>query len=125
MWRSVSLIFTNYENSKKNNKKNVFVLGQGWVAKGFIEHIDKSKYNIINITKNNFINIPLILSTIKTNNNLTDNQFQNKIDILINETVENINIINNTIETNKKIYCFKNDYLVVGLDQPKKIVKFG
>ena len=31
-----------------------------------------------------------------------------KIDILINETIENINIVDNTIKTNKKTYCFKN-----------------
>lgn len=114
MWRSICLFYTNYNNTN-NHKDNVFVLGQGWVAKGFIEHIDKSKYNIINITKNNFVNLPLILSTIHSDKNISNQSFQKKIDLLINETIENIDIDNNTIKTNKKSYCFKNDYVVVGL----------
>lgn len=118
MWRSISLVYNNIYYSLYNTdykKKDVFVLGQGWLARGFIEHIDKSKYTIINITKNNFVNLPLILSTIKNQDNQDNFKFKNKIDVQLNEIIVNIDIANHTIKTENKIYYFKNDYVVVGL----------
>ena len=39
------------KNQNKNNKKKVFLLGDGFFARGFLSYIDKKKFNIINIRK--------------------------------------------------------------------------
>jgi len=104
-------------NNSDHPKKDIILLGQGWFAKGFIEHIDKSKYTIINISRNKFVNTPMLLDNLKsnTNNNLNIIKFKKLIDKEIDETIIKIDLETEQIITNKNKYLWKNKYLVCGL----------
>ena len=103
-------------NNSDHPKKDIILLGQGWFAKGFIEHIDKSKYTIINISRNKFVNTPMLLDNLKsnTNNNLNIIKFKKLIDKEIDETIIKIDLETEQIITNKNKYLWKNKYLVCG-----------
>lgn len=106
----------------ENNKKEICVLGQGWLAKGFLENINRSKYTITNITRNNFVNTPMLLSKLKNNEKNKDENIENQnnylkkyIDNEINGNIEKIDLENSIVYTTNGNYNFHNKYLVVGL----------
>lgn len=108
-------ILNNFNFKNNQSKKDIILLGQGWFAKGFLEHINKSKYNIINITRNEFVNTPLLLSTLKYENIPKKDEFRKKIDEELNEIITKIDVENQIVITNKNNYNFNDKYLVVGL----------
>ena len=70
---AVSLLHK-YNNQSKSDsiyhpfteKQKVTVLGQGWLCKGFMDHIDTKKFNITNIYQDKFIVTSQILKVINT-----------------------------------------------------------
>jgi NADH dehydrogenase FAD-containing subunit len=112
------------------NKQNVVLLGQGWFAKGFMEHIDKSQYRITNIYRHDFVNTPMLLKTIKqdqaseSNTNNRTSKFVNLIDNKIKDDIKEIDIKNEIVITNKEKISWKNGYLVCGLGSHTDIGNF-
>jgi len=117
--------YNTFQNRNNTNKQNVVLLGQGWFAKGFMEHIDKSQYKITNIYRHDFVNTPMLLKTIKqdTSNNRT-NKFVNLIDNKIKDDIKEIDIKNEIVITNKEKISWKNGYLVCGLGSHTDIGNF-
>jgi len=116
-------------DESKSKRKNVYLLGQGWFAKGFLEHIDKSKYFVTNIYRNEFINTPMLLQTIKSDPKIISNssitKFVTNADKCIVDTVISINLENKEFKTvmeNK--YSWSGGYLVCGLGSNTDIGKF-
>ena len=110
------------------NKKNVVLLGQGWFAKGFMEHIDKSQYKITNIYRHEFVNTPMLLKNVSQSvvkqDNLSINKFINLIDKLCKDEIKQIDISNEIVITNKEKISWKNGYLVCGLGSHTDIGNF-
>ncbi len=102
-----------------DDRKEIILLGQGWLAKGFVENINRKKYKIKNITRNTFCNTPLLLSSIKDRINgdgYNDQYNLNEyVDNILYESIENIDIKNERVETDSSIISFKDKFLVVGL----------
>ena len=119
--------YNTYQN-RNNTKQNVVLLGQGWFAKGFMEHIDKSQYRITNIYRHEFVNTPMLLKTIKqdqtTNTNNRTNKFINLIDNKIKDDIKEIDIQNEIVITNKEKISWRNGYLVCGLGSHTDIGNF-
>jgi len=116
-----------YKNRYNATKQNVVLLGQGWFAKGFMEHIDKSQYKITNIYRHDFVNTPMLLKTIKqdqTTNTSNTNKFVNLIDNKIKDDIKEIDIQNEIVITNKEKISWKNGYLVCGLGSHTDIGNF-
>ena len=90
-----------------NERKKIIIIGFGWASIGFLNTIDKEKYDITLISDNcNFTFSPL----------LTDNTIIDK-NININQAlIKNINFIKNKIDDidfKNKLVCNKNyDYLI-------------
>jgi len=106
--------YNNFIVSKE--KEEIIVLGQGWLVKGFLDNINHSNYKITNITRHDFVNTPMLLSTINkdiTNINVISNR--HKIDVLIKDNITNIDLINKNVITTENKYSFNNKYLVCGL----------
>jgi NADH dehydrogenase FAD-containing subunit len=111
-----------FKNNNKHNKKDIILLGQGWFSKGFMEHIDKSKFKITNIYRNSFVNTPMLLQTIKSNDmyfyntNKKVSKFTSLIDVHVKDEIIKIDLDKSIIHTKeKKMYSWKNGYLVCGL----------
>ena len=117
-----------YKNRYNTNKQNVVLLGQGWFAKGFMEHIDKSQYKITNIYRHEFVNTPMLLKTIKqdqtSNTNNRTSKFVNLIDNKIKDDIKEIDIQNEIVITNKEKISWRNGYLVCGLGSHTDIGNF-
>ena len=69
-----------------SKKKTVYLLGQGWLAKGFIDYIDKNKFYIINISRHNFVHTPLLLQTMK--NHLSIDYYFKSLQMILRSWVE-------------------------------------
>lgn len=111
--------FLSYKNCpSRNSKKDVILLGQGWFAKGFMDHIDKKKFYITNITRHTFVNTPLLISENKTENN---NNFTKKIDEIIIDDIQEINLDKKIIVTKNNNYLWSDKYLVCGLGSNEDI----
>lgn len=116
------LSFKNHK--EENNKKKVVLLGQGWLAKGFLEHIDKRKFYVINITRHEFVNTPMILKTINLKNNYKkNNNFIKKIDEIIIDEINKIDLENKNLQLKYSNLSWKNGYLVCGLGSNEDIGK--
>jgi NADH dehydrogenase FAD-containing subunit len=102
-------------NFTDDNRKTVYLLGQGWLAKGFLDNINRKKYYIINISQNNFVNTPLLLSTIKNNKNYNDFDLSKKVDEYHNDKINKIDLENKVIVTDKNSYFYGNKFVVCGL----------
>jgi len=118
-------------NNNKPNKKDVILLGQGWFSKGFIEHIDKSKYKITNIYRNSFVNTPMLLQTVKSqdmsfhNTNKKISKFTSLIDVDIKDEIVKIDLDKTIIHTKEnKTFSWKNGFLVCGLGSNTDIGHF-
>lgn len=111
-------VFDKYKliNLPNPKKQKVYLLGNGWLAKGFIDYIDKNQFIVINITRNKFVNTPLLLQSLKKNSineiNLIN---EKKIDKQFCETIENIDLINKTIKTNCHTFYWSDAFVVCGL----------
>ena len=111
-----SSFISNYKLFTNQNKlKTVYLLGQGWLSKGFIDYIDTNKYYIINISNEKFKDSILLNKLNKINDNKKNDYINCKIDKYYNENILNIDIKNKTILTDKQIYYFNNNYVVCGL----------
>jgi NADH dehydrogenase FAD-containing subunit len=123
---AVSLLHK-YNNQSKSDsiyhpfteKQKVTVLGQGWLCKGFMDHIDTKKFNITNIYQDKFIVTSQILKVINTKLGKRDKKNDNNDCEYINKTITNINVENSSIQLkdNNKLesYDFTGHILVCGL----------
>jgi NADH dehydrogenase FAD-containing subunit len=116
-----------FNSDTKYEKKNVYLLGQGWFAKGFLEYIDKSKYTVTNVYRNQFVNTPMLLQTIKSDTKLNTSitKFVANADRCILDTVESIDLPRkhfSTVSGNK--YSWEGGYLVCGLGSNTDVGKF-
>lgn len=90
-------LFQKLNNYDYINKKTVYLLGHGLLAKGFLKYIDKNKFHIINISKN------------------IKNDSLCHVDKYHNEIINNIDLDKKQITTNIRKYNFNNNYVVCGL----------
>jgi NADH dehydrogenase FAD-containing subunit len=114
--------------SKNNNqdKQNIVLLGQSWFAKGFMEHINRSKFSITNIYRTEFVNTPMLLQTIKpiSNSNSNCSSFTKLIDRTIKDEIIAIDLSNEVIKTRSVNISWKKGYLVCGLGSNTDIGNF-
>lgn len=116
-----------FNSDSKGEKKPVYLLGQGWFAKGFLEHIDKSKYHITNIYRNEFVNTPMLLQTVKTDSNKSSsiNKFVSNADKCILDSVVSINLHSKQFSTvSGNTHSWDKGYLVCGLGSNTDIGRF-
>lgn len=119
-------------NDSRPVKKNVYLLGQGWFAKGFLEHIDKSKYTVTNIYRHPFVNTPMLLQEIKSGpgfdgsgTNQSIKKFVSNADTCVLDTVESIDLTRKSFFTSSgSRYSWNGGYLVCGLGSNTDIGKF-
>ena len=114
-----SLLLGLYFNFKNKRREKVVLLGQGWFARGFMEHIDKNKFYVVNVTRHEFVNTPFLLK----DNYEKNNKFITKIDKIINDKVKKIDLDTKNIHLEKSILSWKNGYLVCGLGSNEDIGK--
>ncbi len=121
--------FNSTDSSPK--KKNVYLLGQGWFAKGFLEYIDKSKYTVTNIYRHPFVNTPMLLQGIKSDiesfeaSNKSVKKFVSNADECIIESIESIDLSRKSFSTSSGTkYSWDGGYLVCGLGSNTDIGKF-
>jgi NADH dehydrogenase len=89
-------------------KPNVVVVGYGWGGKNFCEQIDRSKYNVTVIDKNNyFLNTPKLVQF----NDLKGAVSEIKERQFIQDTVKEINVKDKILRMNNTTRNY--DYLVV------------
>jgi NADH dehydrogenase FAD-containing subunit len=123
------------ETNQPKPKTPVLLLGQGWFAKGFIEHIDKSKYSITNLYRHPFVNTPMLLQTVKPKywdymeKNPKTNDFTKLIDQSIQTEIKSISLETKQIETTcaeskSKTYSWDGGYLVCGLGSNTDVGKY-
>lgn len=116
-----------YEPNESKPKVPVYLLGQGWFTKGFMEHIDKSKFTVTNIYRFPFINTPMLLNTVKpstTSNFYKTSAFTNLIDKEIIADIVSIDLESKQVKTFKNTYSWNNGYLVCGLGSNTDIGRF-
>jgi len=110
-------------NQKQKEKKKVILLGDGFFARGFLHTINHSKFNIIQIYRDKFINPQDIFYNLQRNEIYTDcyhirDLFQPKI-TKIQEDIQTLQINKNNSIINNKFYF--HDYLVIGLGSQKSV----
>jgi NADH dehydrogenase FAD-containing subunit len=109
----------------RDQRQEVFLLGQGWFAKGFMENIDTKKYSICNIARHSFVNTPMIFSKINNAEHIilhgqppithVDRFRKYFTQEHLDETVESIDPDMEVIFTDKACYSFADKYVVCGL----------
>ena len=117
--------FITYKNHDNNNvKTNIVLLGQGWFAKGFLDHINSKKFYITNITRHEFVNTPMLLRTIDNRNKYEkNNNFIKKIDKIVIDEINKIDLKNKYVQTQDNRIYWENGYLVCGLGSNEDIGK--
>lgn len=110
-----------------SNKKNVVLLGDGFFARGFLHNINRNKFNITQIYKDEFINPQDIMYSFERQRpykkafhfrDLIDKLFKPSY-IKIKEEIKTMEINNKNVDINNKNYDF--DYLVIGLGSNKSL----
>lgn len=94
--------FTNQNNEHIKNKKNIVVVGYGWAGKSFYDNIDKKKYNVQIVNKNNYmLNTTKLKKSLYSHDDKLIVPLQNvyRNDIILG-SVENIDLTNKKVETN-------------------------
>jgi NADH dehydrogenase FAD-containing subunit len=96
--RISGLFNTSFFDTEEIKKKNVVVIGYGWGGKGFCDNINTDKYNVIVVSKNNYM-----LNTPKLKNCIIDspNYFDKKL-MIENKKSEITFVIDECIEINKE-----------------------
>ncbi len=113
-----------YNKYKISYKQKVVLLGQGWFAKGFLDHINTNKFYITNITRHPFVNTPLLLKSVNSKNKYyKNNKFTDFIDEIIYDDILKIDIDNKNIITKNNCISWNNGYLVCGLGSNRDIGK--
>lgn len=118
--------YNTYINISKK-KTDVYLLGQGWFAKGFMEHIDKSYYKVTNITRFPFVNTPMLLQTVKPGHKSNSEQvgkFTKLVDKEIFADITSINLSSRQIRTTGTTYIWDGGYLVCGLGSNTDIGRY-
>jgi NADH dehydrogenase FAD-containing subunit len=116
------------KNQNRNNKKNVLLLGDGFFARGFLSCINKNKFNITQIYRDDFINPQDIFYSLHHNkpyNNafhIKDKLIYNNI-IRIKENITTLEINNTNSIINNKMYLY--DYCVIGLGGQKSLKEWS
>ena len=126
-----------FKEELRDNRETVYLLGQGWLSKGFVDHIDFKQYKVVNIYKDKFVNTgQLITSPNKVmpfckepfnfcyDDEMIERNYSksNHDDIhYCNETVLNIDLNNNLIITDDRTINYGHDILVVGLGCEKPV----
>jgi NADH dehydrogenase FAD-containing subunit len=132
------------EIRRNQPRQQVLLLGQGWFAKGFMENINHDKFSVCNISRTSFVNTPMILSTVQhdcdsaseidfktifsTSASYSSSSSSNNIQHIdrfrryfdeehLNENIENINLQQEEVKTDKGRYSFAGEgkYLVCGM----------
>lgn len=113
--------FNNPNNDIVKKKKEIIVVGYGWAGKSFYDNIDKNKYQVYVVNKNNYM-----LNTTKLKKSLYTHNDKLIVPIVHNGSnkdfilgsVENIDLINKKVETNS-LQNIKDtlyyDYLVLAV----------
>jgi NADH dehydrogenase FAD-containing subunit len=110
---------------KNQHKEEVVVLGDGFFARGFLQNIDRKKFNITQIYKDAFINPQDIMYSLQRNKPHTISYhvrdiFHRKPDTKINEKITDLSIQDKKVVINNKDYNY--DHLVIGLGANKSLV---
>jgi NADH dehydrogenase FAD-containing subunit len=118
-----------YNNNYNDYKKNIVLLGDGFFARGFLQHINFNKFNITQIYKDEFINPQDIMYELQRgNNDLNNKRFHlrdlfnnshNKIQDEVKSFTYNFKKLRITSE--KYISNYDCDYLVIGVGNKKSL----
>ena len=94
-----------YPTLKEDDKKHVYLLGQGWFSKGFMDNIDLNRYKVTNIYKDEITNVGQLDKIIPFNYPIK----------YIKTTIKDIDVCNNIIFTDNEHYDFTNNIVVCAL----------
>jgi NADH dehydrogenase FAD-containing subunit len=116
-----------YYFNKKNNieKKNIVLLGDGFFARGFLHHINRNKFHITQIYKDDFINPQDLMYSLQRNKTYEKSYhirdlFYKQVDIKVKEEIKSIKLNDkDKIIINNDVY--KYNYLVIGLGAQKTL----
>ncbi len=109
-------------------KENVFLLGDGFFARGFLHHINYNKFNVIQFYKDKFINPQDLMYSLQENKKYEGGYhfrdlFYKKPTIEIQEEIKELEI--SKIDNNQSVKInnrwFEYNYLVVGLGAQKTL----
>lgn len=119
-------------NQSNKSKKHVVLLGDGFVSRGFLDTIDKSRFTITQVYKDKFINPQDMIYQLNKNKwnanplHIRD-IFRKKPDNIIQTEITNMRYFNNTIIINENQtdinyeINLKFDHLVIGLGSQKTL----
>ena len=123
------LRYRDYFYFNENNKKeNVLLLGDGFFARGFLHNINRTKFNITQIYKDEFINPQDLMYSLQRNQKFDKSFhfrdfFYKSVDKKIKEDIKYMELQNNcgnqNILINNEMYNY--DHLVVGLGSHKTL----
>ncbi len=117
-----------FVDSKKEKKQNVLLLGDGFFARGFMHNIDRNKFTITQIYKDEFINPQDLMYSLQRNKTFDKgfhirDYFNKPADNKIKQEIKSMDIQNNC--GNQSILInninFEYDHLVIGLGGHKSI----
>ncbi len=118
----------NIQNNKNDKKENVLLLGDGFFARGFLHHINRNKFNITQIYKDEFINPQDLMYSLQRNQKFDKgfhfrDFFYKPVDKKIKEEIKNMELQNNcgnkSIIINNNVFDY--DHLVIGLGSQKTL----
>ena len=121
----------NIQNDNKDKKENVLLLGDGFFARGFLHNINRKKFHITQIYKDDFINPQDLMYSLQRNTKFDKgfhikDFFYKPPDIKIKEEIKSTEFIYNSsgchnhgIIINDKIFDY--DHLVIGLGSQKTL----
>jgi NADH dehydrogenase FAD-containing subunit len=117
-----------FVDSKKEKKQNVLLLGDGFFARGFMHNIDRNKFTITQIYKDEFINPQDLMYSLQRNKTFDKgfhirDYFNKPADKKIKQEIKSMELQNNC--GNQSILIdnlnFDYDHLVIGLGGYKSI----
>jgi NADH dehydrogenase FAD-containing subunit len=115
----------NYYLNQDYNKKRVILLGDGFFARGFLHNIDRKKFYIIQIYKDEFINPQDIMYSLQRNKNYNKSfhlrdYIYKSANIKIKQTIKTLDIkTKNKVKINDKYFNY--NYLIIGLGGNKTL----
>jgi len=119
---------TQLTDNNQKEKENVLLLGDGFFARGFLHHINRNKFNITQIYKDEFINPQDLMYSLQRNK-IFDKGFHfrdffnkpadKKIKQDIKSMVLQNNCGNHNILINNNVFDY--DHLVIGLGSQKTL----
>ena len=104
-------------------KKHVLLLGDGFLARGFLQYIDRKKYTVEQLYKNQFINPQDVLYSFEAGRQYTGAYHLRdgfKVDRSERVDIQSLTLEHgNKVCLNEKAYTF--DYLIIGLGAAKTL----